>query len=82
MKFQKKFFVILYVCLLLVSDPQIVRAYSLGNIQISDSGDDTETVLTEGAQQFMDLMNQMSPDEIYLRYELNGGENSLCNRVS
>lgn len=25
MKFQKKFFVILYVCLLLVSDPQIVR---------------------------------------------------------
>ena len=79
MKFQKKFFVILYVCLLLVSDPQIVRAYSLGNIRISDSGDDTETVLTEGAQQFMDLMNQMSPDEIYLRYELNGGENSLCN---
>ena len=73
MRLRKEIFAVLYVCILLLNDPQIARAYTL-ELQMGNTQRIENTISTMNP--FIDESDKTS---IHLVYALNGGTNSVYN---
>lgn len=73
MRLRKEIFAVLYVCILLLNDPQITRAYTL-EMQLGNAQRIENTSFTTSP--YIDESDETS---IHLFYALNGGTNSVYN---
>lgn len=73
MRLRKEIFAVLYVCILLLNDPQITRAYTL-EMQMGNTGwiENTNSIIDP-------FLGESDATSIHLVYALNGGINSNYN---